>query len=326
MALQMIAKYADRNLYTFPRNRSIQILEFCKHPNAVSDRKERMKMKKRTRFPVLLLLFTVMTCIFSLPCVAHAAKASAVTLKADKTYKNYDITGDQKKDTIKIKTGKHVSYDWKDKLSVIINGKTCYKFTNQYFEGEPTIRLYTMTNGKKFLYLDAQSTNGDGPVCAVFQYKSGKLKKVIDFHKLFEGYGSHLRGSVQKVKGNTLYTEYYVMSWSTGPSTIKVNYTYKNGTLKRTGNTYQYKENYSYGKKTTTFYANKSLAATTGANSSKKAFTVKKGGKVTVSKCYSNGKKMLIQVKYKGKYGWIKALNGYPGYGNGQFSNVTYAG
>lgn len=133
-------------------------------------------------------------------------------------------------------------------------------------------------------------------------------------------------GDVISISGNTITTRYYVMSYVLGSCYIKYNYKYKDGTLKRTSNTTNFEKIYSYGRPTKTFYANKTLTAYTTVGASKKAFTVKKGAAVMVDKCHCNGTKMLVRIRYKGKYGWIKAMRGYQGENNKQFSNVTYAG
>lgn len=157
-------------------------------------------------------------------------------------------------------------------------------------------------------------------------YKSGRLKQIIDFNTFFGKYGAHKSGKVLKVSGNTMYTEYYLMSWALGPCNIRVNYAYKSGTLKRTSNAYYYSSIYSYGKKTKTFYANKAITAYTSVSVSKRAFTMSKNKAVQIVSCYCNGNKMLIKVKYNGKYGWIKAQTEYKGEDGKTFSNTTYAG
>jgi hypothetical protein len=259
------------------------------------------------------------------PLKANAATAKTVKLSADVTYKKYDITGNGKKDSLTIKSGKDRDGNY-NSLSVVLNGKTVYSLKKSiYFSVD--IRLYTLQNRKSFLFLYADVTNYDGPVCGIFQYKNGKLSQIINFQKLFANYGSHNYGEVIDISGNSLTVQYYSMSWSLGPSCVNYTYTYKDGTLKRTSNTARFTEIYSAGKDTKTFYANKNLTAYTSASAQEKAFTVKKGKAVVVDKCYANGKVMFIRVKYNGKYGWIKGLAHCPTKDSDKlFSNVTYAG
>lgn len=137
-------------------------------------------------------------------------------------------------------------------------------------------KLISLKNGKKFLYLYAGAEDGDGYVCGIYRYVSGKWKEVVDIASVFKNYGMHLNGNIASVSGNNIKVRFYVMSWSTGPSTIDYTYTYKNGTLKRTGSYGTYKAIYVKGKNTRTFYAAKSLPVYQKANGAKKIFTVKK--------------------------------------------------
>lgn len=288
-----------------------------------------MKNYKKMYLIFALLMFSILFVVY--PKTVEAANPRIVKLKTGTTYRSYDITGDKRNDTITVRTYNNSTYGYCESLKVFINGKTAYSFSNDFFyDGEyggVEIRLYTLKNGKPFLYLYAQADNYDGPVCSVFQYKEGKLKKVIDFQTFFGEYGAHQYGDVVSVKDNTMTVKYYVMSFVVGPCYIKYNYTYENGTLKRTSNVGNFdKFYYSYGKEKKIFYANKSQTAYTSPNEKSRAFTVKKGDAVYIDKCYCNGKKMLVRVRYKGKIGWIRAAEEYPGEKNKQFSNVTYAG
>ncbi|MCI8327719.1 MAG: hypothetical protein HFI37_08100 [Lachnospiraceae bacterium] len=109
---------------------------------------------------------------------ANAAKAAKVKLKEGKTYKNYDITGDKKKDTIRIQGTKDQYGDYYEKISVIVNGKTAISW-NHPSAYHINATLCTLKNGKPFLYLYFPGDNGDG-VNGIFQYKKGKLKQIIN--------------------------------------------------------------------------------------------------------------------------------------------------
>lgn len=279
----------------------------------------------------LLMLFFVMLLGVAAwgPKEVQAANPTHAKLSVNRIYRNYDITGDRKADNIRFILTLNPTRDYYTGLSVVINGKTAYKFSNEYYYGGSVqASIYTLKNGKPFLYLFAPSDNGDGPVNGVFQYKNGKLNQVINFQTIFGKYGMHQGGRVMKVTGNTIYTENTVMSYSLGSSTVRFKYSYQGGTLKRTGNTAKYYKIYAGGKNTRKFYANKSLAVYTSVNTKTRAFTVKKGAAVTVDRCYTNGKKMLIHVTCSGNQGWIKAGTFSTSVDNSkkQFSNVTYAG
>lgn len=128
------------------------------------------------------------------------------------------------------------------------------------------------------------------------------------------------------MKGNCITIRYYVMSFVLGPTYVKYDYIYKNGSLCRKSNTVNIEKVYAGGKITKVFIVNKKLTTYKSVSGNTKAYTLKKGKAVLVDKCYCNGKSLWVRLKYKGKYGWLKAVNGYKGENNKQFSNVTYAG
>lgn len=279
---------------------------------------------KTNRLFKYFMIAVLMVGIAMIPTKAvEAANTTSVTIKADKKYTAYDITGDRKKDTFYIKTipGKYDSYST---AVLSINGKAVWQVKNTRFY-EMKAKLITLSNGKPFLYLYAVSDNGDGPVCGLFQYKSGNLRQVINFKTLFKDYGMHQNGDIVKLGKDRLTARFYVMSYSLGPSYVDYTYAYQSGTLKRTSTTGSFY--YPTGKKTRALTVNKAMSAYKTAGSNTRAFTLKKGSRVTLGNCWVNGGRVYLQVKYNGKYGWVKALNKAPQNNNDkQFSNVQYAG
>lgn len=264
----------------------------------------------------------------AVPVRAAAANPREVKLRAGKTYSSYDITGDKKADTIQInRTGiqyykGRVSYI--KGLTVSVNGKTVYSFDNQFYY-DVTAKLYTLKNKKPFLYLYAQSDNGDGPVCGVFQYKNGTLKQVINFQTFYK-YGMHRSGKVKSVSGNKMKVTFSVMSSALSSVDIEMEYKYKGGTLKlvsRTGKATCYAMQRS-GYLT----ARKKITAYKSATSAKKAFTIAKGTRVRVTNCYIKGSNIRYKVKSlsNGKTGWIKSPKTFLTGGKGLFEECYYAG
>lgn len=281
-------------------------------------------MKKRYTWKLLTALFFLFgLCLIPAKAVS-ASNPTEVALDPNTTYTTYDITGDWRPDTIRIKTDSR-KYD-RSELTVIINDKKTFRFKKQHYY-DVTAKIYTLSNGKPYLYLYASADNYDGPVCGVFKYSAGKLKQVINFQDLMKNYGAHPYGEVLAVNGKQLQTRFYLMSWSTGPSYIDFTYRYNNGNLKRTGYNGQYHAIYSYGQDTRTFTANQKLKAYRKPGAAKKAFTIQKGTPVIIQKCWVKGRKMYIQVTARGKTGWIKAMDTSPRKAKDkQFKNVTYAG
>ena len=185
----------------------------------------------------------------------------------------------------------------------------------------------TLNNGVKLLYLEGSIENGDYRVQAIYKYNSGKFKRLLDFNAQFDDYCFHQSVSNIKVKKNTIHATQYLMSYSTGPTTLSTSYTYKNGKLVRSSNYYKYNNPFYFttGEPSNKPYTAMKLTAYTKPSAKKVDFRVPKGEKVTILQCYYNGSKMLIQIKYKGKTGWIKAINTKNSHLY-QFKNIFYAG
>ncbi len=269
------------------------------------------------------LLFLFVLGLLVLPSKdAQAANPGKVTLKVNKAYKSYDITGDKKKDTIIIKGSKD-QYGTYQNISIRVNGKQCasWKNTDAYVI---EAKLYTLKNGKPFLYLWFQGDNDDG-IGGVFQYKSGKFKQIIDpntfFGKKYQ-YAFHFNATVKKVKGNTMTVQYYLMSNTLAGSTYTYDYTYKGGTLKRTS---------SQTSKITCFAGNTltaqvSMKVYKNPDGKKTAFTLKPGKRIKLLGAYVKSGKFYIKVKglSNKKTGWIKCYKEYPR--KQPFQEIMYAG
>ncbi|MBS7008126.1 hypothetical protein [Anaerostipes sp.] len=277
----------------------------------------------RTLLTIALMAFGLF--LFS-PVDVSAKNPKEVTLKPGKTYKKYDITGDKKKDKILIKLTSHKNNpSIKMKTAVYVNGRKVY--SKKGYSYGITAKIYTLKNKKPFLYLNSWADNGDGPVNALFRYKSKKLKKVINFQTLFGSkygtYGTHPGGSVVKVKGNTVTARFDLMSWTIGPSSYEYQYKYKKGTLKRTssaGKVYT-----SLNSSTATAKKNIKVYRTAKISSS---FTVlKKGQKVQFIKSYVKGKHHFLKIRMSNKKtGWIKGQIKYSDFENRMFQEVIWAG
>ncbi len=110
-----------------------------------------------------------------------ALKASMITLKLNKTYYKYDITGD------KIKLTQVKSNDMYKNITISINGKkSVIKPSYSYYSS--TIKLIHLSNGKAFLWVKGFSDNDD-LFEAIYQYKKGKMVKVLDFRGVNQKYG-----------------------------------------------------------------------------------------------------------------------------------------
>lgn len=237
---------------------------------------------------------------------AEAKNPSMVELKAGKTYKSYDITGDKKKDTVKISIPKD-QYDRYGTVKITVNKKTT-KITRTWTSYAIHTRLITLKNGKAYLWVQGETDNEDDPWECIYQYKKGRFKKVVDFSKTSYNYTNHHHTDILKVSGNTISTKQYIMSTAMAGVEYKVNYTYKKGALKKTSSAYEitsagytYRANGKYGtmKNTKALYNSVSCK--------KKVATVKAGTKAKAVKIYMTGKVFNIKIKTaSGKTGWVK--------------------
>lgn len=252
--------------------------------------------------------------------------STTATLRPDRTYRDYDITGDQKKDTLLVRQIGHNGYAY-DNLEIYVNGKKQPLSTHLNYFFDAKIKLYTLENGKPFLYIDAAGDNGDGHVCALFQYRSGSLKEVVDFSDFFGEYGGHKTGEVVSVNKNSMKIRFYIMSFTTGPTQIDFDYVYTDGTLKpkSTIGTHHSMRMLVNGTNRRGMAA-KTIPVYRSAGGSSKAYTLRKGNVVTILRCKYEDGKMYIEVSYNGKKGWINAQKGYHGESSKLFSNVMYAG
>ena len=131
-------------------------------------------------------------------------------MKAEKTYKNYDITGDKKKDTVKISIPKD-QYDRYGTVKITVNKKTT-KITRTWTSYAIHTRLITLKNGKAYLWIQGETDNEDDPWECIYQYKKGRFAKVVDFSKTSYNYTNHHHTDILKVSGNTISTKQYIMS------------------------------------------------------------------------------------------------------------------
>ena len=276
----------------------------------------------------LILAAAIFFTVIPFKIEGYAQNASLKKLKPDVTYKSFDVTGDGKKDVIRIKQI-GASYDFYTGLQVLVNGKVSYQVNDAFYDTKA--KLISLRNGKKYLYLYSELDDYDGPVCAIMQYKNGKFKKVVDLRKLMIKHGGHPYGEVTGVSGNTVKVRAYVMSYSLGPSEYAMQFTYSNGTLKQKSSSARLLYAYINGKKTCRLTARTTIKVYKSTAMSKVSFKLKRGDKVTIDKCRISSKRMLLHIKCGYKSGWIKATQKAGNYNlsdgcSPQFLDVYYAG
>lgn len=102
-----------------------------------------MKKSKNVKFAALMLF--VCAVLFCMKPVGVQA-STMQTINTKRPCKSYDITGDNKKDSIQTK------WAFDEYVSVIVNGKTIYKDKTP-IEYDPTVRYCRFENGTPFLFI-----------------------------------------------------------------------------------------------------------------------------------------------------------------------------
>lgn len=283
-----------------------------------------MKTEKLMKKAALLTLFVSML-IFAVPATAEA-KAANNKLKLNQTYTKYDITGDKKADTLLITGNWNEEFDAFSGYEVYVNGNNVLSKKSKYAPiYSLDVRRLELSNGKVFLSIVPDSTNDDVPNAAVYQYKSGKMKKVIDMDSMSKiGYHNNV-GNI-KVSGNKIRVKYREMSYSLGGISFWLDYQYKNGKMVQATTQVKITDTLLKYQKKTYWTANRSMTVTKSPGG-KKVTTLTKGKKVKIDKIYINTKhnKIYLHVKIKGgKSGWVKGLTKYPS--KTLFKEVMYAG
>ena len=161
-----------------------------------------MKKSKNVKFAALMLL--VCAVLFCMKPVGVQA-STMQTINTKRPCKSYDITGDNKKDSIQTK------WAFDEYVSVIVNGKTIYKDKTP-IEYDPTVRYCRFENGTPFLFIESYGVNELAQATIVY-YKNSKPKSInLDFGD----YGWLYGVSDLSVSGNTFTVQYSLMTGSTG--------------------------------------------------------------------------------------------------------------
>lgn len=286
---------------------------------------ERMDGRSYTK-KIMLGMVLILAVLFAAPRPVEA-KASAKKLRVDKTYTNYDMTGDKKADTFRI-SGDAIDYgsykDYKG-YTVYLNGKKVLSETGYILDF--TIYRLELKNGKVFLAIVPASDNGDVFGAAIYQYKSGKLKKLLNLYNM-KKIGNHNNVSKISVSGNTIRVKHGVMSYSLGNIGFSLDYQYKGGKLVQKSTQAKLTDTRIKYLKQSYWTAKRSMKLLNKVGG-KKIATIAKGKKVKIDKIYLNAShtKIYLHVKVKGgRSGWVKGLTKYPGYDRELFKEVMYAG
>jgi hypothetical protein len=249
-----------------------------------------------------------------------------VTLKTNRTYTAYDVTGDGISDKVTLKSA-HYDYYTTGKqgyLKIYINDKLAYNFKDPYYEGDATyqyeVKLCTLDSENVFFFVRTRSEVEYYYFCKLYRYQDGKLKAALNLVNTYKNIFLHReKMDLVKVTGNRIQFEWYGQLGATGALQWNVIYELQNGTFKRTSRSCSVIKS----QRDRTWTASRKFSVYKSAAMQEKVFTVKKGDTLKITHVYNNSKYAFVRVMNEdGKTGWIRCPNTAVSY----FSEAIYAG
>lgn len=293
-----------------------------------------MKEKLKRSFKIILCLVMVFTAMpeFRLQAASHTNIKSSKVLQPNKTY-YYDLNGDGKDESIYFtQTDKNED---NVQIELYVNNK---KVLSKTEEINAIVKLSNLNQKDKYIEFEIAFQGEDAMITFLgfYRYKNSKLTKMFTTNgqKSYNGLNLYRYDGVRTGKNGTFYIK------SDTPFSISAMgcyYCYMPFKIKGDKITAKKVKNYetfspfvsaSGRTKAMQFKANKELKAYTKAStSSKKAFTIKKGEKLTITKIHpvsfkEDKKSAFVYVKKGTKKGWIYLKNANYDYGNPVFEQT----
>lgn len=262
------------------------------------------------------ILFIMFCMILSLTVCSVQAKAGKVTristyLNNNKTL-HRDITGDGKADAIRFKFTKD-EYGSILKMQIYVNGKKAAAYTyDAYYSYGMTVNYVYLSKSRVFLQIYGNGDNDYIVNNALYSYKSGKLKKVLDLSKYRMQAGDVVSASKSQIK-----VAYTGQPMETGRLYCELGYTYKSGRFKLKSNTTSVHStlgsSWDHDEYEMYFINNQFVVANkrtfyTSSSMKKKAFTAYRGDVLTLKKIKVTSNKVYLQFKKGNKTGWQRVF------------------
>lgn len=247
-----------------------------------------------------------------------SAKRKIQNLQENKVYQ-IDLDQDGKKEkvqyTLKVVSKIADSYDELFEYQIKINGKVAFRQKNLYDAYFPQLQLTDIDkkDGVLDLWGYCMGESDDVILSSLFEYRSGKLKRVFDLkYKQVDDKFVLLQGELSRVGKNGVFyvtmDRAFGIDYVTGNHYDEIPYRLKNGKVTRVKtHTYRIVSIISAEKDHQKLIAKKDTKFYSSVKNQKKvAFVLKKGQKVRAVKLYYDGKKLLVQFKtQRGKLGWL---------------------
>lgn len=272
-----------------------------------------------------ILLFSSAGAVQAEP-VTKTGNPSMVTLQTNRTYQQFDITGDGKADQISFKVKPTYSglVSRQGYLKVYVNGKTALMLKDLYYKGDYTgiyeMKLCTVNPEDSFLFVRTKSGTDHYNFARLYRYKNGKLHQVLDLKKIYQNiflYREFM--DVKKVTDRGIVFQWYGQAGAAGALNWTTTLAWNGYKFYRPSRTCKVTEE----ERERTWTAQRSFSAYKTAALKKRVFLVKTGDSVKVTNVYNNSKRFFIRiVNQKGQAGWVPCPNEYSKY----FKESVYVG
>lgn len=267
------------------------------------------KSKKRT---LMLLICTLLLCIFGTMSVQAATVKKVCEYKSQKVTFKKDVTGDGKTDTVVFTPTRDKYGQWIKKIKVSINGKkvltlntTGYDFSVNYIQ---------LSKNKNFLQIYTHGDSSYVPQNFIYRVdkKGTKLTKVLELSDAIVRSGAIYARGVVSAAGNTIKVAYDTQPGETGWVSWNYSYKYSGNKFKRTSSTASVKSMLTYDRgdgytalfRKNQFKACKSIKFYKNTNLSSVSFTAKKNDILKMKKIKVTDKALYIQFQKGNKTGW----------------------
>lgn len=277
---------------------------------------------KKVRNLMFLCVAMMAACMIQSKDV-QATEVGKYEMSDTKSYSKYDVTGDGVPDTVKFeKQLDDDGYNY-NAFKVIINGKTALYGDNVYFYTLKPVLI--QTEGHQYILISLVGDDDD-ETKKIYKYVDGQLKECADLDEYVSKIYFHSSVTISsvgtssitfKVTGQSYMLARTNMSFvykvgATGELSLADEVTKVTYTKDRVNSRRSYKSKY--------LVAAKKIQAYSSATGSKKAFRMKKGTKLKITKVSVQGKTPRYYcITKSGKKGWVNSKMGL-------FKDMPYAG
>lgn len=264
--------------------------------------------KKILSFFALSILLIVFTGCFTV----NAAQKSIVKLKVDRTYTQYDITNDGKKDKVRIKKIGGENYWGKVSYALYINNKKLYTWKSKSYQNF-SATLIRVSSKKQFIDIKLIGDSDHVSYNKVFYCKSSKMICVKNIMSAIRG-NFNIRFDSQVKAATSKYIKYNLVAEPGGIGLINCTAIYNISGRKLSLKSYKMPLTYNdpryHYRPGTSWTANRRFPVYTSTTSGKKIFTIDYFERCKIGDVFFSKNGVWIKVYNRsGKSGWAKCPN-----------------